>query len=207
MSNHEQGHDASRRRLLLGAGTGLATTTVLAGIGTARAQALSARDESDRKWDKEADIVIVGSGAAGLTAAVFAQAAGRRVIVLEKGPITGGTTRKSGGVFWIPNHRFLRDKGIDDHKLDCLNFLCRVSYPERYRPDGPTFTSGGPAIDSLARVLDTNGQPIPGLYGAGNCIASPSREAYFGAGGTIGLAMTFAYIAARHASQQADREV
>ena len=70
---------------------------------------------------------------------------------------------------------------------------------------GALDTKGGPVIDPGARVLTSSGEPIVGLYGAGNCIASPAGQAYCGAGGTIGLALTFGFVAGRNASTSPQR--
>jgi len=63
---------------------------------------------------------------------------------------------------------------------------------------GSLGTKGGPRTDTDARVLDLDGKPIPGLYAAGNVMASPFGMTYGGAGGTLAPAMTFGYLAGRH---------
>lgn len=65
---------------------------------------------------------------------------------------------------------------------------------------GALGTKGGPQTDTDARVLDVDGQPIPGLYAAGNVMASPMGMTYGGAGGTLGPGMVFAYRAGRAAA-------
>jgi len=64
---------------------------------------------------------------------------------------------------------------------------------------GDLGTKGGLVTDEHARVLTESGLPITGLYATGNCSASMMGESYPGAGGTIGPAMTFGYLAALHA--------
>ena len=63
---------------------------------------------------------------------------------------------------------------------------------------GDIGTNGGLMTDDTARVIDTKGNPIAGLYAIGNNAASAMGESYPGAGVTIGPALTFGYIAARH---------
>lgn len=62
-------------------------------------------------------------------------------------------------------------------------------------------TNGGARTDGSARILGHDGKPIPGLYGAGNAIACPTGGIYAGAGGTLGPALTFGYIAGRSAAR------
>ncbi|SHN18497.1 FAD-dependent oxidoreductase [Cryptosporangium aurantiacum] len=63
---------------------------------------------------------------------------------------------------------------------------------------GALGTKGGPQTDAEARVLDLDGVPIEGFYAAGNVMASPFGMTYGGAGGTLGPAMVYGYIAGRH---------
>jgi 3-oxosteroid 1-dehydrogenase len=62
----------------------------------------------------EVDVVVLGSGAAGLAAALAASAHGARTVLLEKGPLVGGTAALSAGVVWIPRNHLAAEAGIED---------------------------------------------------------------------------------------------
>ena len=61
-------------------------------------------------------------------------------------------------------------------------------------------TNGGPRTDCDGRVLDRTGAPIAGLYGVGNCVASPFGKAYPAAGATLGPYFANGYLAGRAAA-------
>jgi 3-oxosteroid 1-dehydrogenase len=71
---------------------------------------------------------------------------------------------------------------------------------------GDLGTKGGLKADHRARVVDAEGRPIAGLYAAGNAAGSPFGLNYPGAGGTIGPAMVFAYIAANDIAGRASNQ-
>jgi 3-oxosteroid 1-dehydrogenase len=66
---------------------------------------------------------------------------------------------------------------------------------------GTLDTKGGPKVDRHGRVLGQQAIPISGLYAVGNCAGSPTGQAYWGAGGTLGPMITLAFLAGRHASE------
>lgn len=70
------------------------------------------------KWDASYDVVVVGSGAAGLTAGLTAKLRGMKSLVIEKTERYGGASALSGGALWIPNNHVIKGEGVPDtHKL------------------------------------------------------------------------------------------
>ena len=77
----------------------------------------------------------------------------------------------------------------------------RLGPSSRY---GSTWCAGykrGPRTNGMAQVLNVYGAVIPGFYGAGNVISNPTGSVYAGAGGTLGPALTFGYIAGQSAAR------
>lgn len=73
------------------------------------------------------DVVVVGSGGAGLLAACVAADAGASVTVVESTDRLGGTTAVSGGMIWAPDNPFMADLGQTDSRVDALRYLERVT--------------------------------------------------------------------------------
>jgi 3-oxosteroid 1-dehydrogenase len=72
-------------------------------------------------WDQEADVVILGSGAAGLIAGLAAASHGAQVEIFEKAATLGGTTAISAGIVWVPAHD--RSPGLDLPVDDAMTYL------------------------------------------------------------------------------------
>ncbi len=65
---------------------------------------------------------------------------------------------------------------------------------------GTVGTKGGPRVDLDGRVMHVRDRPIPGLYGAGNVIASPAGPAYYGGGTSIGMGLVWGHLSGSHAA-------
>jgi hypothetical protein len=122
---------------------------------------------AEARWDASFDVVVVGAGAAGVPAALFAAQEGSSVVVLEKAAHTGGTMLKSAAWYWIPNNRYMREDGKPDDRDAFLRYAARVSRPQSYDPSDALLGLTAWEHAGLAAVYDNADTANEALAGLG----------------------------------------
>jgi succinate dehydrogenase/fumarate reductase flavoprotein subunit len=135
----------TRRRFVRSSATGVAAGLL---IGTGADSAFPSKGSTPwlpRKWDREADVVVVGSGYAGCNAAIAGHDAGSKVLILEKAPeqFAGGNSSVSGGGMSIPSNledakKYYRALAFGTVPDDLVSYMAEamVKVPEQLKKIG-----------------------------------------------------------------------
>ncbi len=113
--------------------------------------------------EQTVDLIVVGSGAAGLTAAIVARKRGLEVLVLEKEPVFGGTTALSGGVLWVPLNAHGRKQNPADTREAVRTYM--IGETGKFYDDAAVsaFMEHGPKMVEFFE-RETAMQFVPTLY-------------------------------------------
>lgn len=99
----------------------------------------------------EFDLVIAGSGAAGMTAALTAARHGLSTVVIEKTGRFGGSTARSGGGIWVPRNSVLNRAGVRDSREQAAEYLAHVAGDQVAAARQAAVLEHGPAMLDLVR--------------------------------------------------------
>ncbi|MGB1678282.1 MAG: FAD-dependent oxidoreductase, partial [Acidimicrobiales bacterium] len=95
---------------------------------------------------EQCDVIILGTGAAGLTAGLAAAHEGASVRIFEKSELLGGTTAMSGGIIWIPNNHLQEGSGVRDSREKALSYLESLSLGQIDSDMAATYVDTGPKM-------------------------------------------------------------
>ena len=100
----------------------------------------------DRHWDGETDLLVIGAGAAGMTAALVGALEGLRVVLCEKSDMVGGTTATSAGTVWIPGSRQSERAGVPDTIAAAKTYLAGILGNDAGEERLLAYLASGPAV-------------------------------------------------------------
>jgi succinate dehydrogenase/fumarate reductase flavoprotein subunit len=110
------------------------------------------------------DVVVLGTGAAGLCAANAAADAGARVGLFEKADLVGGTTALASAVAWIPANKYAAEAGVEDSREDALDYLASLSHGMILPELAEALVDTGPElIDWLETATPLKLRLVPGF--------------------------------------------
>jgi succinate dehydrogenase/fumarate reductase flavoprotein subunit len=98
------------------------------------------------RWDEEYDLVVLGAGAGGMTAALVSALEGMRTLVIERSDQVGGTTARSSGSVWIPNNAQQRQLGVTGDAEAALAYLDALVDDRSDRTLREAFVAAGPEM-------------------------------------------------------------
>ena len=87
-------------------------------------------NDAEIKWDECCDVLVIGSGAGGMTAALRAHDLGLNALVIEKSAEYGGTSAVSGGGIWIPDNHRISALGGSDSAEEAIAYIKAVTHGE-----------------------------------------------------------------------------
>lgn len=138
------------------------------------------------------DLLIAGSGAGGMSAAIVAAKNGLKVVVAEKEPVFGGTTAVSGGYLWVPNNPVSKEAGIEDSKEAAYDYIRHESGNHFDAERADAFLDAGPAmIDFMEKNTHVHFEASPafsdyhpdapgGLPGGRSILTKPVKASILG---------------------------
>src|SRR3954453_5680437 len=143
----------NRRQVLTGA----------AAIGTGLVAGSAARGYPARAAEPRFDAVVIGCGAAGMTAALRLAVRGLSVVVVEKAPTFGGSAARSGAGIWIPNNQVILAAGVPDTPAKAAAYLAAVVNGAVPTAKQQAFLGNGPSMSGFGMAHS----PLPLRYMSG----------------------------------------
>ena len=110
---------------------------------------------------KRYDLIVLGAGAGGMTAATVAALEGLRVLLIEKSEYVGGTTAISGGMIWVPQNHLMARAGLPDSRSAAEAYLAATVPEDSARAALATYLDTAPdAIRYLCEKTEVRLTPV-----------------------------------------------